>query len=319
MTALAPISLREVEAARRAVAEHAIRTPLVRLDAPGVEHVWLKLESLQPIGSFKVRGAANAMAPPTSLGSNGVYTASAGNMAQGVALVAKRRGMPCRVIVPDSAPRAKLEAIERLGAVAVPVPYAEWWKVLEAHGDPGEAGHFIHPVSDRAVICGNGTIGLEILEDLPEVEVIVAPYGGGGLSCGIASAAKATRPDLVVLASEVETAAPLTASLAAGEPVAIDRRTTFVDGIGGGSVLPEMWPLAREVLDGARAVSISEVCEAIRLLAVHKVVAEGAAGSALAVALRPELRGRKTVVVVSGGNIDTDVLVRILRGENPTS
>ncbi len=346
--------LEEVGGARGRIAGSAVRTPLVRLDEyPGI---YLKLECLQPIGSFKIRGAANAiaLADPAEL-VDGVYTASAGNMAQGVALAARTRGLSCRVVVPDTAPQAKLEAIRRLGATSVPLPWDEWWGTIRAHGHPDESGFFIHPVADRAVIAGNGTIGLEILEDLPDVDVIVAPYGGGGLSTGIAAAVRArldadradTGPDADragagpegkrdeaaqrdgapryprVYASEVETAAPLAESLEAGEPLAVERRTTFVDGIGGGSVLEEMWTLASTLLDGSLVVTIEEICDAIRMLATRaRVIGEGAAGSAVAAAL--ELRRRedpeaeqRIVAVVSGGNIDTHVLRAILSGENP--
>lgn len=193
--------------------------------------MWLKLENLQPIGSFKIRGAANAMAlaDPADL-AGGVYTGSAGNMAQGLAWNARRLGVPCRVLVPDTAPVTKLDAIARLGGHSVPLPFDDWWAVLQNHGHPSESGFFIHPVSDPAVIAGNGTVGLEILEDLPDVDAIVVPYGGGGLSCGIASAVKAHRPEVPIFAAEVETAAPLAASLEAGEPMDIDRMPTFVDG-----------------------------------------------------------------------------------------
>ncbi len=319
MKAIEPIPLAAIETARTRISDAAIRTPLVRLDVPGDAEIWLKLECLQPIGSFKIRGAANAMAlaNPDEL-ARGVYTGSAGNMAQGVAFNARRMGIECRVIVPDTAPRTKLEAVERLGGVNVPMTFDEWWTVIENHGHPSESGFFIHPVSDPAVIAGNGTIGLEILEDLPDVDTIIAPYGGGGLSCGIASAAKALKPDVRVYACEVDTAAPLSASLAAGEPVTIERTATFVDGIGSKSVLPEMWPLASSLLDGSIVVSIGEICDAIRLLvSTSRIVAEGAGASAVAAALRHAAPGQRVVAVVSGGNLDIDVLRAILAGKLP--
>jgi threonine dehydratase len=336
MEPIGPISLEEIGGARGRIAGSAIRTPLVRLDAPGsvddASEIWLKLECLQPIGSFKIRGAANAiaLADPAAL-ERGVYTASAGNMAQGVALAARRLGVPCRVIVPDTAPQAKLDAIEELGGALVRLPFDEWWRAIREHGHPDESGFFVHPVSDRAVIAGNGTVGLEILEDLPGVDAIVAPYGGGGLSVGIASAIRARRPEVRVYASEVETAAPLAASFEAGRAVSVERTPTFVDGIGGGSVLEEMWPLASTLLDGALVMSIGEICDAIRLLAARAhVIAEGAGGSAVAAALDLASResapgrdapsgARRIVAVVSGGNIDTHVLRSILAGENPGS
>ena len=280
MKPVGPIDLADIRAARERIAGAAIRSPLVRLEAPGATaEVWLKLEC-SAIGSFKIRGAANAMAlaDPARL-ARGVYTGSAGNMAQGVAYEARRRGIPCRVIVPDTAPAAKLDAIARLGATAVPVSFTEWWAVLRDHGHPGEKGFFVHPVSDPDVIAGNGTIGLEIVEDLPDVRAVVVPFGGGGLSCGIATAVRALRPQARVFAAEVETAAPLAASLAAGRPVEVTHTRSFVDGIGAAGLLPEMWPLARALLAGSRVVSLDDVRGAIRLLAERAhVVAEGAGG-----------------------------------------
>ena len=319
MDPIAPIPLEAIEAARGRIAGAAVRTPLLRLeveDAPC--NLWLKLENLQPIGSFKIRGAGNAMAlaDPAAL-ARGVYTGSAGNMAQGVAWNARRIGVPCRVVVPESAPKAKLDAIERLGGTWVAKPFDEWWSVLEDHGHPDERGFFVHPVSNPDVIAGNGTIGLEILEDLPDVDAVVVPYGGGGLSCGIASAIKAVRPQARVFAAEVETSGPFAASLEAGEPVEVERVSSFVDGIGGKSMLPEMWPLAYDLLDGSIVTSLEEICDAIRLLVERAhVVAEGAGGASVAAALTGVVEGN-VVAVVSGGNLDPAVLATILRGEVP--
>jgi threonine dehydratase len=315
-----PIAIEEIRAARERIADAAIRTPLVRLhveDAPAEIH--LKLENLQPIGSFKLRGAGNAMALAGRAAlARGVCTASAGNMAQGVAWNARRLGVSCQVVVPEQAPRAKIEAIERLGGRIVRLPFDAWWRVIVEHEGPGLEGRFIHPVSDRGVIAGNGTIGLEILEDLPDVDAVVVPYGGGGLSCGIASAVKALRPAVKVFAAEVATAAPLAASLAAGAPRQIDYTPSFVDGIGAKGVLAEMWPLSVRLLDGSLVASVAEVAEAVRLLATRgRVVAEGAGATPVAVALKG-LAGRgKVACVVSGGNIDPSTLARILIGEVP--
>lgn len=320
MDPLAPIDPTAIEAARTRIAGAAIRTPLLPLDQTDAPcRLWLKLECLQPIGSFKIRGSANAiaLADPAAL-ARGVYTASAGNMAQGVAFHAGRLGVECRVIVPESAPRSKLEAIARLGATAVAVPFDEWWSVLRDHGHVGERGLFIHPVSDPAVIAGHGTIGLEILEELPTVAAVVVPFGGGGLSSGIASAVKAKRPDVRVYAAEVETAAPYAASLEAGRPVDIERVSTFVDGIGGGGLLPEMWPLVSTLLDGSLVMSIEEICDAIRLLVSHThVVAEGAGACPVAAALTGAAGEGDVVAVVSGGNLDRSVLATILAGRIP--
>ncbi len=320
MPELEPPSLAEIRAARERVAGIARRTPLVRLnveDAPAEIH--LKLENLQPIGSFKLRGAGNAMAvaAPAEL-ARGVCTASAGNMAQGVAWCARQRGVPCTVVMPDHAPQTKLAAVERLGARAIKVPFDVWWQTLVDRRYPGIEGVFIHPVSDRAVMAGNGTIGLEILEDLPDVDAVLIPYGGGGLSSGIASALRALRPQTRVYACEVETAAPLHAALQAGTPAPIDYRPSFVDGIGGKSVLPEMWPLVRGLLDGSLVVSLEAVAGAIRTLVERsRVVAEGAGAAPVAAALEGGGGRGKVVCVVSGGNIDLAKLALILQGAVP--
>ena len=312
-------ALAEIQAARARIEGMAVRTPLMRLADDGPSEIWLKLENLQPIGSFKIRGAGNALraARPESL-ARGVYTASAGNMAQGVAWNARLLGITCDVVVPESAPETKLEAIARLGGRVTKVPFETWWKVLVERRYAGLDGFFVHPVSDPAVMAGNGTIGLEILEDRPDVDAIVVPYGGGGLGCGIAAAVRALAPRVPVWAAEVETAAPLAAALAAGAPRSIERRPSFVDGIGGQSVLEEMWPLALDLLAGSQVVSLAAVAEAIRLLASRaRVIAEGAGAAAVAAARSGRIAGRKIVCVVSGGNIDSPTLARILAGETP--
>lgn len=320
MEPLEPAPLAQIQAARARLAGIVPRPPLVRLnvdDAPA--EIFLKLETLQPIGSFKVRGAGNAMllAGAERLAA-GVYTASAGNMAQGVAWHARRLGVACSAVVPDHAPQAKLLPITRLGASIVKVPFAQWMEVLRRHRYEGLQGHFIHPVSDPAVIAGNGTIGLEILEDLPEVDAIVVPFGGGGLSCGIASAVRAVKPGVRVLACEVETAAPLRAALAAGTPQNISYTPSFVDGIGSPFVLPEMWPMARRLLAGSLVVSLAEVAAAIRLLVDRNhVVAEGAGGAAIAAALAGRAGTGRIACIVSGGNIDAAKLAVILEGRVP--
>ena len=293
----------------------------MRLDVDAPCEIFLKLECLQPIGSFKLRGAGNAMAlaPRESL-ARGVYTASAGNMAQGVAWNARRLGIPCTVVVPDHAPEAKLSAVERLGGKIVKVPMERWWQVLVEHHYPGLEGLFVHPVSDPAVIAGNGTIGLEILEDLPGVDAVLVPWGGGGLSCGIASALRALAPAAKVFGCEAQTAAPLGASLAAGRPVAVDYTASFVDGIGARGLLPEMWPLAKALIAGSLVSSLDEIAAALRLLVARAhVVAEGAGATSVAAALSGRAGGGKIVCVVSGGNIDAAVLAAILRGETPST
>jgi len=320
MKQLRPISLKEIRAAHERVARVAIHSPLLRLnvdDAPA--EIFLKLENLQPIGSFKLRGAGNALqlADRKQL-EQGVWTASAGNMAQGVAWYARQMGVPCTIVVPDHAPDTKLAAIKRLGGKIVKVPAADWFQILLDHGYEGMEGLFIHPVTEPAVIAGNGTIGLEIVEDMPDVDAVVIPYGGGALSSGIASALRALKPDVKLYAAEVETAAPLVASLAAGEPVEVDYVASFVDGIGAPFLIPEMWPLVSQLLDGSLVVTLEDVAAAIRLLAErNRVIAEGAGAAPVAAALAGEAGDGKVVCVVSGGNIDTAKLVKILKGEIP--
>ena len=316
--AVSPISLDAIRAARERVAGTARRTPLLDLEAERRVQVFAKLENLQAIGSFKLRGAGNAMAlaDPSAL-ARGVYTASAGNMAQGVAWNAQRRGIPCTVIVPDHAPAAKLQAVERFGARIVKMPFDRWWQVIVDHGHPDFDGLFIHPFADAAVMAGNGTIGLEIVEEATQLEAVIVPWGGGGLSTGIASAVKALNPSVRVFAAETETAAPFAASLAAGHPVTIDYTPSWVDGIGGGSVLEEIWPLASSLLDGSITISLQEVADAIRLLASRGVVAEGAGAASVAAALTGRAGPAGVVAVVSGGNIDAHVLGTILAGRSP--
>jgi threonine dehydratase len=302
------------------IAETAVRTPLVRLDAPEAPaEIYLKLENLQPIGSFKIRGATNAIrqARPETL-ADGVVTASAGNMAQGVAWVARELGIPATIVVPEHAPETKLAAIDRLGGTVVKVPYERWWQAILESRFEGVDGLFVHPVQDNLVMAGNGTIGLEILEDLPDVDSVLIPWGGGGLTTGIASAIKALRPDVKILPVEPETAAPLHATVAAGAPQEIDYQPSFVDGAGARAVLPVMWEHARKLIDGACAVSLDETAAAVRLLAERvRVIAEGAGALGVAGALTGIGGERKVVCVVSGGNIDFAKLGIILDGGTP--
>ena len=239
-------------------------------------------------------------------------------MGQGVAWAARELGIPCSVVVPDHAPETKLAAIERLGGHPVKVAYERWWEAIETSSFPELDGVFVHPVQDERVMAGNGTIGLEVVDDLPDVDTVLVPFGGGGLSVGIASAVKALRPEAKVYAVEPETGAPLTASLAAGEPTPVEYRPSFVDGSGSPQVLPAMWDRARETLDGAWSVSLDQTAAAVRLLAERaRVVAEGAGGLALAAALAGHAGDGPTVCIVSGGNIDSAKLAAILSGETP--
>jgi threonine dehydratase len=313
------IPLADIRAARERIAGAAIRTPLVRLNADAPAEIYLKLECLQPIGSFKIRGASNRMAL-ASKGelARGVWTASAGNMAQGVAWNAKRLGIPCTVVVPEGAPATKIAAVERLGGRVVPIPHDEWFETFRTHKREGIEGTFVHAFSDDAVMAGNGTIGLEIHEDLPDVDVVVVPFGGGGLACGIASALRALRPKTKIFAAEAATAAPLVASLAKGEATEIAHTRTFVDGIGGPRVFPEMFALAKELLDGSLVSTLEEIAAAIRLLVERNhVVAEGAGAAGVAAALAGRAGKGKVVCIVSGGNIDSATLATILQGGTP--
>ena len=314
------IPLDEIRRARERIADVAIRTPLVRLDVDSDAEIWLKLELLQPVRSFKVRGAGNAILQASNDElAGGVWTTSAGNMAQGVAYLARIRGIPATIVVPDTAPRTKLEAIERYGGRLVPVPYDEWWQTMGTGRHEGVDGLFVHPFDDDQVIAGNGTIGLELLEDLDDFDTVVVPYGGGGLITGIASAVKPERPDVRVIAAEPVTGAPATASLAAGRRTEVEFTPSFVDGAGGHEVFENMWRRTEKLMDGGIALSLEETAAAIRLLAERtRVIAEGAGALPVAAALSGRLAGaRKLVCIVSGGNIDPSVLSRILVGEQP--
>ncbi|HZP73548.1 MAG TPA: pyridoxal-phosphate dependent enzyme [Gaiellaceae bacterium] len=313
------IERREIDRAREVLDGIALRTPLVRLDAETDAEIWLKLELLQPVRSFKIRGAGNAVLQATDAEvAGGVLTASAGNMAQGVAYAARLRGVPATIVVPEHAPQTKLDAIARLGGSAIKVPYEEWWQVLVTGRYEGVDGLFVHPVDNERVMAGNGTIGLELLEQLADFDTVVVPYGGGGLLTGVASAVRSERPDVQFYAAEPETGAPVAASLAAGEPTAVDYRPSFVDGSGSRELIPGVWAHASELLAGAFALPLAEVAAAVRLLAERtRVVPEGAGALAVAAAVSGRVPGNKIVCIVSGGNIDTGVLVRILSGETP--
>ena len=308
-------SLADIHDARRMIADSAIRTPLVRLnvrDAPA--EIYLKLENLQPIGSFKIRGAANAMGhmTPENL-SRGVLTASAGNMAQGVAWASRELGVPCTVVAPETAPETKIKAIERLGGRVIKVEFAEWWRAFEERSFPGVEATFIHAFDDVNVMAGNGTIALEIIEDLPEFDAVVVPWGGGGLTCGIAAALRALNSQCKIYAAEVATAAPLGVSLAAGSPQTVDYQPSFVDGIGARVVFPQMLERAQQLIDGSLVAELDEVKSALRLMAErNRVIAEGAGACPVACALAGKAGTGKVVCIVSGGNIDLAKLCEIL-------
>jgi threonine dehydratase len=308
------ITLAQVEEARDNIAAVALRTPLVRCNIDAPAELYLKLESLQPIGSFKIRGAANVMArTPRERLERGVLTASAGNMAQGVAFCARRMGIRATIVAPDTAPATKIAAVERMGGRVIQVPFADWWRTFETRSYPGVDATFIHAFDDPDVMAGNGTIGLELLEDLPAVEAVVIPWGGGGLSCGIAAVLRAQAPRVRIYAAEIETAAPLAASLAAGEPRAVEYKPSFVDGIGSKMVFANMFELGRRLLDGSLVVTLAEAAQAMKLVAErNRVIIEGAAACAVAAALSGRAGSGKIVAIVSGGNIDLDKFAQLI-------
>lgn len=309
-----------IDEARKHVYEAAIRTPLVRLNYDGPNEIYLKLECLQPIGSFKIRGAYNAVRLlPCERKSVGVWTVSAGNAAQGVALAARKAGVPCKVLVMDTAPAAKLDAVRRLGAEIVKAPFDECWTALAERTHPAMGGAFVHPFEDDEFIAGNASIGLEILEDLPDVDCVVAAFGGGGLSCGIAAALKERGHPAKVFAAEPETAAPLAHSFASGMAQSFpDWKASWVDGCGGKSVFPRMWALASHSLSGSIVCSLAEIQAALRIVAERNhVISEGAGACAVAAALTPKFGKGKIVAIVSGGNIDLSKFSELSSARSP--
>lgn len=320
MYSLETITAQMIRSAQEQIKDVAIRTPLIRLtleDSPA--EIFLKLENLQPIGSFKIRGATNAIrSAKKELLDQGVWTASAGNMAQGVAWCARQLNLECTVVTPDTAPETKLSAIKRLGAKIISVPFIDWLNIYRTRQYEGMNGLFLHAFSDPAMMAGSGTITLEILEDLPEVNTVIIPYGGGGLSCGIAVAFRHFKPDTKCFAAEVETAAPLAASFTAGKMVEVEHTPIFIDGIGIPFLYPEMWAFAQQVLEGSLVSSLEEVMESIRLLAErNSIIAEGAGAAPVAAAISGQGGSGKVVCVISGGNIDGNKLAKILQGEIP--
>ncbi|HEY5721955.1 MAG TPA: pyridoxal-phosphate dependent enzyme [Allosphingosinicella sp.] len=303
-----PLTAGEVDDARRRIAGAALRTPLVS-GANG----FLKLECLQPSGSYKIRGATNVLRARLEQGGRieRIVTASAGNFGQALVAAARDSGLPVTIHVPDHAARVKVEALKAMGAEVREHDFAGWWRIMETRDCGEEGGTFFHPVCEREVIAGAATIGAEIVEDLPGVEAVLVPIGGGGLASGIAQAVKLARPACRILAVETDTCTPLKAALAAGAPVTVERNATFVDGMGSTRVLDAMWPLLERLIDDVVVVTIAEVEEAIRMLAGrHHVIAEGAGAAAAAAAAKAGIPN--SVAIVSGGNIDRAELVRIL-------
>lgn len=308
LNSVRPIELSEIREARKRIAGTAIRTPLVRLElGPGFPDIWLKLENLQPINAYKLRGAANAVAMLSeSERKRGVWTISAGNAGQGVAYAAKRAGVPSTVVVIDAAPTAKVERMRALGAKLIPVPYEVAWEALEDRAYPGAEGTFVHPFDDDNFIAGHATMGLEILEDAPDTATVIAAIGGGGLITGVASAIKALKPEVKIWGAEPETAAPAALSFVKGSPqVFKDWSASFVDGAGGQSMFPRMWERMKPLVDGYIVVSLEETKSAMRMMAEKaRVIAEGAGALPLAAALTGKAGNGPIVAIVSGGNID---------------
>jgi threonine dehydratase len=311
MTALmhAP-SRADIDAALDRIAGVALRTPLV---ASGERPVWLKLEALQPYGSYKIRGAVNAVRARLEREPDiaAIVSASAGNFGQAIAATARTLGLPCIIHVPDNAARVKVQSLERLGAVVRQHPFDDWWAIMQTR-ETGDAGAFFHPVCEPEVIAGAATIGDEIIADLPNAQAVIAPIGGGGLACGTAAAIKLARPNCRMVAVECETATPLKAAFEAGHPVQVERRPSFIDGMGSTRVLDQMWPLLSRLIDEVVVVGVGEIETAVRRLARdHHVVAEGAGAAALAAT--SQVHDQHTVAIVSGGNIDPGELARIIQ------
>ena len=316
-----PIPLEKIREAYNRIKEDVIRTPLVKMNYQNTSaEIYLKLENLQPVRSFKIRGANNAikLLDKQSL-EKGVWTVSAGNHAQGVAWTAQKLGIKCTIVLPENVPKTKLEKIHQMGAETVKVSHDKYLQIYWTRKHEGVDGTLVHAFSDLNVMAGAGTIGIEIFEDFPLVDTILIPWGGGGLTCGIASALRALKPDVKILACEVETGAPLTASFSSGKALSgVDYVPSFIDGISAPWVFPEMFELARELIDGTIVVSLDEVADAVRLLVERNcVVAEGAGAVSVAAALSGRAGLGNIVCIVSGGNIDPEKLVQILQGQTP--
>jgi threonine dehydratase len=309
-----------VDAARENIRGVAIRSPLLKLNGgPSGLNVYLKLENLQPWGSFKLRPALNAIKSldPGTLG-HGVLSASSGNFGQGLAFAAQRLGIPATLVVPERAAQTKVNALIELGANVIRLPFDQWWDVLTSRRCPGEQGVFVHPVAENAVLAGNATIGVEILEDLPDVDAVAVPFGGGGLICGIGSVMRRRRPAVRMVVVESEAAQPAAAALRAGHPVTVPHQQSFVDGMGSSTVLAPMWPLLEQMADAAACVSFAQIADAVRMLAQrHRVIAEAAGAASLAAAMTGQAGKGNIVCIISGGNIDPDKLAAILNGQSP--
>ena len=313
-----PIELTEIKEARKRIAKTIVRTPLLRLELdPDFPDIRLKMENLQPINAYKLRGAANAVAMlPESERRRGVWTISAGNAGQGVAYAARQAGVPCTVVVIETAPESKIERMRALGAKLIPVSYDVAWKTLDARSYPGADGTFVHPFDDQNFIAGHGTMGLEILEDAPDTKVVIASIGGGGLITGVGSAIKALKPEITIIGVEPETAAPAALSFEKGSPQVFENfKQSFVDGAGGQSMFPRMWERMKPVVDDYLVVSLEETKNAMRLMADKaRIISEGAGALPLAAALTGEAGKGPIVAIVSGGNIDLRKFCELIGG-----
>jgi threonine dehydratase len=313
-------SSEDLAAARDNIRGFALRTPLLRLNAD-LPHanIFLKLENLQPLGSFKIRPAINVLKTMDRQRlRHGVLTASAGNFGQGLAFAARQIGLPATVVVPEGSATTKAMALAELGAKVIRLPFDDWWTVLTSRSFAGEAGVFVHPVAESAVIAGNATIGAEILEDQPGCDAVVVPFGGGGLACGIGSVMRRIKPAVRMIVAESEAAQPAAAALANGRPVKVSHIQSFVDGMGSTTVLDEMWPLVRQMVDRAACASFPQIAEAIRFLAGrHHVIAEAAGAVSVAAAMAGHAGEGNIICIVSGGNIDAPKLGAILNGQSP--
>ncbi len=316
-----PIELSEIQEARKRIEKTIVRTPLIRLElGPDYPDVRLKLENLQPINAYKLRGAANAVALlPETERKRGVWTISAGNAGQGVAYAARKAGVPCTVVVIETAPASKLERMRALGAKLIPVPYDVAWKALEERLFPGAEGTFVHPFDDHNFIAGHATLGLEILEDAPDTVAVIASIGGGGLITGVGSAIKALKPEIKVWGAEPETAAPAALSFEVGSPQVFKNwKLSFVDGAGGQSMFPRMWERMKPVVDGYIVVSLDDTKNAMRLMAEKvRIISEGAGALPVAAALTGKAGKGPIVAIVSGGNIDLNKFCELIGASAP--
>jgi len=309
-------ALDKIQAAANLLKPYVVRTPLLRLNTPDASpEIYLKLENLQEIGAYKVRSMGHVMLTAGDAATrSGVYTASSGNAGLGLAWMARKLGLMARVYAPEGSPSAKLDAIRACGAEAHLLDPDDWWEIIQNRGHRTDPGMYVDAVRDPAALAGNGTIGLEILQQLPDVSQLFIPFGGGGVACGIAAAIRALKPGTRIIVAESDAASPATAAFAAGKPVSVEVRPSFISGAGAPSVLEEMWPLITEVVDGTRVVPVSKVAAAIRFLCKHNhVIAEGAGAIPVAAAMADDSLRGKTVCVVTGGNIDIDIIVKILQ------